>query len=109
MRSVPRSNLKFNGDAAAGSISFRDSSAPIQPKWNAGAGAQYDISCANGARLTPRLDYFCQGYRTNGTPALPQRDPDDIVPGFGISNARLTFRRMPAWARRAARASGRSR
>jgi len=46
---------------------------------------------SNGGKLTPRLDWYYQSYRTNGTAALPQRDPDDRVPGFGLANARLTY------------------
>ncbi len=83
--------LSFEGDAAPGTISYRDSSAVIQPKWNGSAGIQYQVAFSGGAKLTPRLDYFYQGERTNGNPALVQRDPQDINPAYGIFNARLAY------------------
>jgi iron complex outermembrane receptor protein len=70
---------------------YRDPSAVLQPKWNLNAGAQYAFQLGNGARLTPRLDWSFQSYRTNGTVSLPQRDPDDINGGYGLVNARLSY------------------
>ena len=83
--------ITFSGDAAPGTLSYRDSSALIQPKINGSVGAQYQVLFESGAKLTPRVDYSYQGYRTNGNAALPQRDPQDIVPSYGLVNARLTF------------------
>jgi outer membrane receptor protein involved in Fe transport len=40
----------------------------------------------------PRLDWFYQGYRSNGNAYLPQLPgSDNKVPGYGVVNARLTF------------------
>jgi len=44
---------------------------------NFSVGTQYGFGFSNGGKLTPRLDWYYQSYRTNGTAALPQRDPDD--------------------------------
>jgi len=73
------------------SVIYLDPSVHFQPQWNASAGIQYAFRFGNGSRLTPRLDYFFQSYATNGTPTLPQRMPDDKIPGYGIYNFRLAF------------------
>ena len=72
-------------------VNYRDPSAVLQPKWNLNAGAQYGFTFGNGGRLTPRLDWSFQSYRTNGTVTLAQRDPDDINGGYGLLNARLSY------------------
>jgi iron complex outermembrane receptor protein len=83
---------QFKGDEKDKTLpTYRDPSSILQPKWSASAGAQYTFQLGDFGRLTPRLDYYFQSYRTNGTIGLPQRDPDDIVPGYGIYNARVTF------------------
>ncbi len=41
--------------------------------------------------IDPAPGLLLPGYRTNGTINLPQRDPDDLIPGYGIYNARITF------------------
>ena len=82
----------FAGDQKNRSASnFRDSSAVLQPKWNFSAGAQYTVNVGASARITPRLDYYYQSYRTNGIVTLPQREPDDRIPGYGLANARVTY------------------
>jgi iron complex outermembrane receptor protein len=70
---------------------YRDPSAVLQPKWNLNAGAQYGFTLGNGGRITPRVDWSFQSYRTNGTVSQPQRDPDDINGGYGVVNARLGY------------------
>jgi iron complex outermembrane receptor protein len=70
---------------------YRHPSAILQPKWNLSAGAQYAFTLGNGARLTPRMDWSFQSYRTVGTVSQPQRDPDDINGGYGLVNARLSY------------------
>jgi iron complex outermembrane recepter protein len=70
---------------------FRDDSALLQPEWNISAGAQYAFKLGNGATITPRLDYFYQSFRTNGLVREIQRDPDDRIPGFGLTNARINY------------------
>jgi iron complex outermembrane recepter protein len=83
---------QFRGDQAdRTAVNFRDSSAVLQPEWNFSTGLQYGFGFANGGKLTPRLDWYYQSYRTNGTAALPQRDPDDRVPGYSLANLRLTY------------------
>jgi iron complex outermembrane receptor protein len=83
---------KFEGDQADRlAPNFRDDSALLQPEWNLSAGAQYAFKLSNGASITPRLDYYYQSYRTNGTVSQPQRDPDDRIPGYGLTNARINY------------------
>ena len=83
---------QFRGDQSdRTAVNFRDSSAILQPEWNFSTGLQYSFGFSNGGKLTPRLDWYYQSYRTNGTAALPQRDPDDRVPGYSLANLRLTY------------------
>jgi iron complex outermembrane recepter protein len=83
---------KFEGDQKDTTRpNYRDPSALLQPKWNVNAGAQYAIRLGDAGALTPRLDWSYQSHRTNGSANLPQRDPDDINPGYGLLNARLTY------------------
>jgi iron complex outermembrane receptor protein len=83
---------KFEGDQTLTTApNFRHESALLQPEWNISAGAQYGFNVGGAGRITPRIDWYYQGYRTNGTQGLPQRDPDDIVPGFGLWNARINY------------------
>jgi iron complex outermembrane receptor protein len=83
---------KFEGDQTERTApSFRDDSALLQPEWNLSTGIQYDFKLGNGASIVPRLDYYYQSYRTNGIAAQPQRDPDDRIPGYGLTNARLGY------------------
>lgn len=73
------------------SANYRDSSALLQPKWNVNAGADYVLLLGNGGTLTPRFDWSYQSRRTNGSVNLPQREPDDINPGYSLLNARLSY------------------
>jgi iron complex outermembrane receptor protein len=83
---------KFEGAETNTALpTYRDESSLLQPELSLSAGVQYTMHLGNFGRLTPRLDYYYQSYRTNGTVGLPQRDPDDRIPGYGIYNARLTF------------------
>jgi iron complex outermembrane receptor protein len=83
---------EFKGDQKdPTAVNYRHPSAVLQPKWNFNAGLQYGFALANGARITPRVDWSFQSYRTNGTASLPQRDPDDRNGGYGLVNARLSF------------------
>lgn len=83
---------EFKGDqSVATAVNYRHPSSILQPKWNLNAGAQYAFTFGSGARLTPRVDWSFQSYRTNGTISQPQRDPDDINGGYGLINARLSF------------------
>ena len=54
------------------------------------AGVQYAWLMGTGA-LTPRVDWTYQSYATNGSVNLPQRHPDNIVPGYALVNAQVTF------------------
>ena len=50
------------------------------------------FNLSSGGVLTPRLDLFYQGERTNGgSIGLPQRDPYNIIPAYTLVNARLTY------------------
>jgi iron complex outermembrane receptor protein len=82
---------KFEGDAPEGDRAYRHKSALLQPEWNMSAGVQYGIPVGNAGVLTPRLDWYYQSHRTNGPVNQPQRDPEWIIPSYGIYNARLTY------------------
>ncbi len=83
---------KFKGDQDdPTAINYRHPSSVLQPRWNFNAGMQYAFRLGNGAAVTPRVDWAFQSYRTNGTPSLPQRNPDDRNGGYGLVNLRLTF------------------
>ncbi len=85
-------NNLFTGDQTDTTKNdYRDSSALLQPRWNISAGGQYAVNLGDWGSVTPRLDYYYQSYRTNGSVNLPQRDPQDINPGYGLYNARLTY------------------
>lgn len=83
---------KFKGNAPKSDpVLYRDDSALLQPSWNASAGIQYVVSLPNTGKFTPRLDYYFQSYTTNGAINTVQRTPDDIVPGYGLYNLRLSY------------------
>ncbi len=83
---------EFKGDQkVTTAVNYRHPSSILQPKWNLNAGAQYAFTFGNGGRLTPRLDWSFQSYRTNGTVSQPQRNPDDHNGGYGLVNARLSY------------------
>jgi iron complex outermembrane receptor protein len=51
-------------------------------------GAQYEVTLAGGATITPRVDYSHQGgFNTNAVPTAGNR-----VGGRGLANARVTWR-----------------
>lgn len=69
--------------------------ARIQPKTSMSAGIQYDFHLSGGGSLSPRLDWTFQdeisvavGF-TGSLNAAPT--PDQIVPSYGLLNARLTY------------------
>jgi iron complex outermembrane receptor protein len=66
------------------------SSVREQPRLSYSLGAQYAIQFAAGT-LTPRIDMFYQGERTNGNVKVQQLKPYHIVPDYTLYNARLTF------------------
>jgi iron complex outermembrane receptor protein len=70
---------------------YLDPTSLAQPEWNVNAGLQYAWHLPNGARFTPRLDYYYQSYATDGPPNAVQRSPDDIVPSYGTYNLRLAY------------------
>jgi iron complex outermembrane recepter protein len=70
---------------------FIDPSVRQQPKWNMSGGVQYNIPLASAGALTPRLDWYYQGYQTNGPVTSYQTDPNYIIPGYSVFNGRLTY------------------
>jgi iron complex outermembrane receptor protein len=62
--------------------------APYTPKWKASVGAQYAVDLGGIGTLTPRLDYIYQS--SLYTEVL--NDPLNRLAGYGIANARLTYR-----------------
>jgi iron complex outermembrane receptor protein len=78
-------------DAASTQIGYTDSSVFNQPKVNMSAGLQYAIPVGSAGTLTPRIDAFYQSHRTNGPVTSHQKDPDWIIGGYTLLNARLAF------------------
>jgi iron complex outermembrane recepter protein len=75
-------------------LGYIDSSVFTQPKVNMSAGLQYGIPLGSAGTLTPRVDAFYQSHRTNGPVTAPQRDPDWVIGGYTLLNARLTYDTM---------------
>ncbi|MEP7312652.1 MAG: TonB-dependent receptor, partial [Pseudomonadota bacterium] len=70
---------------------YVDPSFKVQAPISGSLGAQYKLSAFKGT-LVPRVDWFYQGYRSNGAAYLPQLPySDNKVPGYGVVNARITF------------------
>ncbi|MEP7314012.1 MAG: TonB-dependent receptor, partial [Pseudomonadota bacterium] len=82
---------EYKSDVARGQDGYVDSSVREQPQFSGSIGAQYAFNFADGAAVTPRVDLFYQGHRTNGDIGLPQLDPDNIIPGYTLVNARLMY------------------
>jgi iron complex outermembrane receptor protein len=70
---------------------YVDDSFKVQAPISGSLGAQYKLSLFNGS-VTPRVDWFYQGYRSNGAAYLPQlAGSENKVPGYGVVNARITY------------------
>jgi iron complex outermembrane receptor protein len=70
---------------------YVDPSFEVQAEFSGSLGAQYRFAMGAGS-LTPRLDWFYQGSRSNGTQYLPQLEgSDNKVPGYGLVNARISY------------------
>jgi iron complex outermembrane recepter protein len=61
----------------------------VQAELSGSLGAQYTFNLGNGT-LTPRVDWFYQGSRSNGAQYLPQYD-ENQVGGYGLMNARINY------------------
>jgi iron complex outermembrane receptor protein len=63
----------------------------VQAPISGSLGVQYRFPLFGGS-FTPRLDWFYQGYRSNGVSYLAQLPgSENRVPGYGLMNARLTY------------------
>jgi outer membrane receptor protein involved in Fe transport len=62
-----------------------------QPRLSYSLGAQYEFSLPGGGTLSPRVDLFHQGHRTNGSLGYEQLEPYNIVPGNTLVNARISY------------------
>ena len=93
----PIANLSFDGSFSTLDFEYTElnpatgipegSTAPgtIESKWS--VGGQYEFVFANGASLTPRVDYSYQGgFNTNAVPTAGNR-----VAGYHLANVRLTW------------------
>jgi iron complex outermembrane receptor protein len=70
---------------------YVDPSFKVQAALSGSLGMQYRFTALNGS-LTPRFDWFYQGYRSNGNAYLPQLEGNlNRVPGYGAVNARITY------------------
>lgn len=80
----------YKSDVAPTAVGYVDPSVREQPQFSGSLGAQYTFIFSKG-ELVPRIDLFYHGYRTDGAENLVQRHPDDIIPGYSLVNARLTY------------------
>ena len=72
-----------------------DSPQPGAPALKFTAGIQYDVHVGESATITPRLDYIVQSRVYYGT---DRNDPYGVQGGYGLMNARLTYRGAdPSW------------
>jgi iron complex outermembrane receptor protein len=63
----------------------------VQAEFSGSFGAQYRFTLGSGS-LTPRIDYFFQGSRSNGDQYLQQLPGSaNKVPGYSLVNARITY------------------
>ena len=60
---------------------------PYTAEWQWAIGAQYEIALGDAGSLTPRMDV---SYKS-GTYANAVNGPDNLIPGFTLANARLTW------------------
>jgi iron complex outermembrane receptor protein len=97
---IERLELNFNfgynefrsGPSTPGQIGYVNPSVKLQPEFTMSAGVQYAFHVTGAAgTLTPRLDWTHQSYMTNGAITAHQIQPDDIIPGYGLFNLRLTY------------------
>jgi iron complex outermembrane receptor protein len=80
-----------SGSVAPGTAGYVDPTAREQPRLTFSAGAQYTLPLGDLGSLTPRLDMFYQGRRTNGNSQYPQVPGDNDVPAYTLFNARITY------------------
>jgi len=84
--------FKYDSGVDPGVDGYVDPSVREQPRFSYSIGAQYAFNFRDGGSVTPRLDMFYQGERTNGgSIGLPQRDPYNIIPSYTLVNARVTY------------------
>ncbi len=83
---------EYSSSVASNQDGYVDPSVREQPRFSYSLGAQYMFNFGNLGSLTPRIDVFYQGERTNGgSIGLPQIDPYNIIPAYTLVNARLTY------------------
>lgn len=64
---------------------------PYTPEWKWSAGIQYEAELGDAGSITPRLDasYQSKSY------ARANNGPTNLLPGYTLANARLTWRNEP--------------
>jgi iron complex outermembrane receptor protein len=63
----------------------------VQAELSGSLGAEYRMAAGSGF-LTPRVDWFFQGSRSNGIAYLQQLPgSENQIGGYGLVNARLTY------------------
>jgi iron complex outermembrane receptor protein len=87
---APRTVPNAAGVQVANNV-YVDPSFKVQAKMSGSLGVQYSWQ-AFGGSITPRVDWFYQGSRSNGVAYLPQL-PGSLnqVGGYGLVNARITY------------------
>ena len=79
-------SVNTTGDPTALTL---DSPAVNAPRLKVSVGTQYDVDLGGLGTLTPRIDYVVQSRTYFGA---DRNDPYSYQPGYGLMNARLTWR-----------------
>ena len=89
----PTDNFSLNYSFGYNKFETQDlhESVLLQPERSMSLGLQYDFRFSRGGTLSPRLDWFYQGKRTNGPQAIEQICPAHCIPDYDYMNARLTY------------------
>ncbi len=70
---------------------YRNPHSLIQPKWNMAGSVQYLVELGSQGTLTPRLDWTHTSHNTNSAPGVEPDPAFNVIPGYDLFNARLTY------------------
>jgi iron complex outermembrane recepter protein len=80
-------DFKYDSVQAATLVRLSDRP-PYTPKYKFSAGAQYEFAIGTAGSITPRVDFQYQ----DETYSAARNFPNGRIPGYGLTNARLTYR-----------------
>jgi len=80
-------DFKYDSVQAATLVRLSDKP-PYTPKYKFSAGVQYEFGIGAAGSITPRVDFQYQ----DETYSAARNFPNGRIPGYGLTNARLTYR-----------------